>query len=85
MLEIQIHNGVSLDLPEDFRLNMICENPLMLEDRIPAPYSVQFEVPSTIKNLQVFGMPNRIAANGLVKKLPADIIQFGFIVSRGEL
>lgn len=85
MLEIQIHAGPALDLPDDFKLNFVVENPLFLQDRIPAAYTVQFEIPATIKNLQVFGMPNRIAANGLQKRLPADVIHYGYIMSRGEL
>lgn len=85
MIEIQIHNGISLDLPADFTLSIIHENPMFLEDRIPAPYSVQFEVPSSARNLQAFGTPNRIAANGLKKRLPADIIHFGYIVLRGAI
>lgn len=85
MLEIVIHNGISLDLPENFKLNMIHENPMFLEDRIPAPYSVQFEVPSTANNLQAFGMPNRIAANWRKTRIPADLIHFGYIIARGEI
>jgi hypothetical protein len=85
MIEIVIHNGGRLDLPEDFELSIIHENPLFLEDRIPAPYSVQFDVPPTANNLQIFGMPNRIASSGLKKNLPADLIHYGYIMSRGQL
>jgi len=85
MIEIVLHAGGRLDLPENFVLNIIHENPLFLEDRIPAPYTVQFEVPSTANNLQLLGMPNRIASSGLKKRLAADLIHFGFIISRGEL
>lgn len=85
MIEIVIHGGVSLDLPKDFRLDIINENPLFLNDRIPSPYSAQFEIPHTANNLLAFGLPNRIAANGLKKRLPADVLYFGFVVLRGSL
>lgn len=64
MLEIIIA-GVNVDLDKDIQLAFTIENPLMLEDRIPAPYSLNFEIPPTSKNLQAFGFPNRLGSYGI--------------------
>lgn len=85
MIEIVIRGGESLDLPEDFTLNIVDENPLFLQDEIPSTYSVKFEVPETPRNIRLFGNPQRIASNALVKTLPADIRHFGYVIARGEL
>lgn len=59
MLEILIDN-TALDLPSDIAINIVMENPFMAEDRIPAPYSLSFEIPGTAHNLALFGFPNRL-------------------------
>lgn len=61
MLEIIIDNVV-MDLPPDIQISITVENPFMLADRIPTPYSLNFELPDTPKNLKQFGWPNRITA-----------------------
>lgn len=59
MLEIHI-NAHRVDLPTDIRLSITIENPFMLQDRIPAPYSLAFTLPPTAHNLRVFNFPDRI-------------------------
>ncbi len=41
---------------------MSIENPFMLEDRVPTPYSLTFELPPTDNNLAVFNYPNRVGS-----------------------
>lgn len=64
MLEIIIAD-ISVDLHKDIQLAITVENPLMTEDRIPAPYSLNFEIPPTPRNLKAFGFPDRIASYGV--------------------
>lgn len=64
MLEIIIHK-ISVDLSKDIQLAITVENPFMLEDRIPAPYSLNFEIPPTPKNLKLWGNPNRLGGYGV--------------------
>jgi hypothetical protein len=85
MIEILIHNVGKLDLHPNMQLNIISENPLFLQDRLPSAYSIQFEVPPTANNLLILGMPHRVTSNKLHKRLPADLIHFGRLVSRGEI
>jgi len=61
MLEILIL-GVPIHLPADISLDLIIENPFMLQDRIPSPYSLDFALPATPPNLARFNHPNRIAS-----------------------
>ncbi|VTQ01666.1 hypothetical protein [Sphingobacterium daejeonense] len=79
MLEI-IVSGISLDLPKDIQIAITVENPLMLEDRIPAPYSLNFDLPPTPKNKHAFGYPDRLGGygvfNNLSKKEKPCIIRF---------
>lgn len=85
MIEIIVHGGNRIDLPADLTLNIVQENPLFIQDRIPAPYTVQFDIPATTNNLLIFGMPGRVASTSLVKKLPSDIRLDGFIIMRGHI
>lgn len=61
MLEIQ-HAGSLIDLPPDISFDLTIENPFMISDRIPTPYSLTFALPSTPANLALFSYPNRIAS-----------------------
>ncbi|MGJ1419994.1 hypothetical protein ACR79T_10235 [Sphingobacterium spiritivorum] len=59
MLEIIVNNQ-HVDYPGDIQIPITVENPFMLEDRVPAPYSLSFELPPTPTNLRIFGYPNRL-------------------------
>src|SRR5690606_20666735 len=87
MLEI-IHNGKSLNLPPDIQIALTIENPLLKEDRIPTPYSLSFELPSTRHNLELFGWPNRIGSykqSNYVRTIPVDIRFHSITISKGHL
>ncbi len=85
MLEIIIEKTYSLQLPDDFRMPMVDENPLFLNDRIPTPHSITFEVPKTPDNITFFKNPNRVSGHGIFEKYHADIIHFGANIMQGEL
>lgn len=61
MLEIFVSDQ-KIDLPTDIQFALTIENPFMLQDRIPAPYSLTFELPATARNLKIFNFPDRIAS-----------------------
>lgn len=62
MLEIFISNQ-KVDLSTDIQIALTIENPMMLQDRVPAPYSLTFDLPATTRNLKIFNFPNRIASH----------------------
>lgn len=62
MLEIFIANQ-RVDLPADIQIALTIENPMMLQDRVPTPYSLTFDLPPTARNLKIFNFPNRIASH----------------------
>lgn len=70
--------GVYLQLPDDIQINFVIENPLMLTDRIPIPYSLSFELPSTPVNLKALKYPNRITSKNGFGEYECEII-FGLI------
>lgn len=59
MLQI-FANNIELDIPVDVAISITVENPFMLEDRIPMPYSLSFQLPPTPRNLTAFDYPDRI-------------------------
>ncbi len=87
MLEI-IVNFKKVDLKKDIQIPLVIENPFMLEDRIPLPYSFAFELPATPTNLEIFGYPNRI---GSYKNMDAGqsfgcVIHFnGLKIAHGQI
>lgn len=64
-------NNKKLQLPEDVSVNMTWENPLLLQDRIPAPYSMSFTLPGTKENYAAFGNPQRLNAKGNWSDVPS--------------
>lgn len=83
MLEI-ISNNVSLDLPDDIQINFIIENPLMQSDRIPVPFTLDFDLDPSPKNLKEFDFPSRVTS--FRKKEFPVIIRFeGINITSGLL
>lgn len=85
MLEVIVENGFALNLPADVQINFIEENPLFLDDRIPAPYSLTFEVPPTPGNVKALGFAGRITSQSVKRKLAAEIRHTGLVMARGEI
>lgn len=83
MLKIKV-NGIALTLPADIKITFIIENPFMLADRIPTPYTLNFDLPASDLNLRLLNYPNRVTA--FKRQEIASEIEFDNIVfSRGIL
>lgn len=85
MLEIIVNSQYFLNLPSDIEINFIEENPLFLVDRIPAPYSLSFEIPATITNLLAFGFAGRITSSSVKRTVQAEIQHTGLVLAKGEI
>jgi len=85
MIELKVNGSYNIDLPDDIEISIVIENPLFMEDRIPAPYSLDFEVPATPANLAAFGYPTRVTSKIVKRKVPAELKCFGLIYGRGVL
>lgn len=88
MLEIFVSNQ-KIDLPTDIQFALTIENPFMLQDRIPSPYSLTFELPPTNKNLAIFKFPDRIASyqslSGLTVVRPCRVLFQAVTIDTGYL
>lgn len=85
MIELIVENRACLDLPDNIEISIVDENPMFMEDRIPAPYSLDFEVPATMRNLELFGFPTRLASVNLKRKLSAELRFYSMVIGRGEV
>jgi hypothetical protein len=85
MLQIILNKSYSLQLPDGFTMRFIDENPLFLNDRIPVPHTIAFEVDRTPDNLLFFKFPDRVTTNKIFMKYKMDIWHFGSVVMEGEV
>lgn len=85
MIELIAENRACLDLPDNIEISIVDENPMFMEDRIPAPYSLDFEVPTTLRNLEFFGFPTRLASAQVKRKVPAELRFYSTVIGRGEV
>lgn len=84
MLQLLI-NGVSIDLPADISISLSISNPFLSKDSIPLPYSLDFELPPTSKNLEVFSYPNRLAIKDRIESYPCQILFEALVIDSGKL
>lgn len=87
MLEI-IVNHQAIDLPKDISIAMTIENPFVSEGRIPFPYSLDFDLPDSDKNLRIFNYPNRLATynvQSINRSFPCVIRFSGLHIVSGNL
>lgn len=83
MLQIYTDNQLT-DLPDDVSIDLTFENPLFSPDRIPATYSLSYELPLTPRNRSIFGNPDRIALAGdRFREHPTRILFAGLEVASG--
>ena len=82
MLEI-ITDGEKTDLLPDTQIELTFEQPMLADDRIPAPYSFDYELPLTPRNRRLFGYPDRTASDRAFEKIPSEIVFSGIVVARG--
>lgn len=84
MLQIIADNTI-LNLPEDIQITLIIENPFMVNDRIPTPYSLTFDLPPTNTNLKATKWPNRVTSYQTVVELTCEIKFESITFARGIL
>lgn len=77
MLRILVQ-GRAVQLADDMALNLVIENPLMLADKIPTPYTTTFDIPPTPDNLKLFSFPNRVNSLNSFKEYTSEVF-FGAI------
>lgn len=83
MLQIYVDDR-PIDLSDDISIDLVFENPLFSSDRIPATYSLSYDLPLTPRNRQVFGNPDRVAAAGdRFRERPARILFAGIEIASG--
>lgn len=85
MLQIIINKEYTLQLPDNFEMRIVDENPLFINDRIPVPHTIGFEVETTPDNLAFFGYPNRFTTANITNKYTMEVYHFGSLVMEGEL
>ncbi len=85
MLKIIIEDKYLIELPKKIELNIVEENPLFSDDKIPLPYSLSFEIDATRNNLEAFGVPNRVTSLKTKKKVQAKIYSNEIRYSIGEI
>ena len=84
MLELYA-NKKRLQLPEDISVDMTWENPFLLQDRIPAPYSMSFTLPGTKENYAAFGNPQRLNSTGIKKEIASNALFNSVTFLKGKL
>ena len=83
MIQVITSKGEA-DLLADFEMELSFENPMFLQDVIPAPSSLNLEFPKTVRNKEIFSFSPRVSC-ARQEKLPADIYVDGIIVMSGYL
>lgn len=84
MLEI-IVEGQRLELGTDTSVSLAMEQPLTSTDKVPAAYTLSFDLPRSPRNCQLLGHPERITSRNGFEKRPARICLAGLEVAAGEL
>ena len=84
MLEI-IVEGQRLELGTDTSVSLAMEQPLTSTDKVPAAYTLSFDLPRSPQNRQLLGHPERITSRNGFEKQPARICLAGLEVAAGEL
>lgn len=83
MLQIYT-DGQLTDLPDDISIDLVFENPIFNTERIPATYSLSYELPLTPRNRAIFGHPDRVAAAGdRFRDHPTRIMHSGIEIASG--
>jgi hypothetical protein len=77
MFYIQI-NGKRVNLGDDFRIDLVIENPLFLTERIPFPYTTSADLPMTPENKQLLQQAQRVNLTAAGRKWEYDGAILGF-------
>ena len=82
MIHIVIDQKISLDISDDQEINIVFENPFFLNGEIPAPYSLDVELPNTFHNSQSLEKTNK---DNIIEIYYDNYLLFkGSITSRSE-
>ena len=80
-------NSTYVDLPADFKIDLIIENPLFLQDRVTLPYTTSAEFPLTPGNKRLLNEPNRVNKidrtwefDGTVMGYGARVLYYGMLI-----
>lgn len=85
MIEIITRDGVSLDIDPRAEFNIEYENPLFEDNRIPVPFSTAISFPPSPVNRAVFGYPDAMILDPVVKELDAVLFVSGYPILSGTL
>lgn len=66
-----------LELPSDFKVDLILENPLFLQDRIPAPYTTSFDLPMTYNVKKLLNNADRVNIINRSWEFDASVLGYG--------
>lgn len=69
-----------LDLPPDFNVDMVMENPLFIQNRTPFPYTTSFDFPLTVGNKAVFENPTRVNLKTRTWEFGSAVMGMGALV-----
>lgn len=82
-------SGKQLDLPVNYNVELVMENPLFVQRRTPFPYTTSFEFPLTVPNLAIFNNPTRVNLasriweySGAVMGSGASVLFYGALIIR---
>lgn len=84
MLQIFI-KGQQVDLLGDTEVAITIEQPMLSNDHIPVPYSVDIDLPLTAKNRIIFGFVDRPGRSSPFESMPAKIFFDGLQITSGEI
>ena len=85
MIEILTSTGVFLDLDPDTEFELTIENPILSDDRMPAPWSTDISFAPTAKNKRVFGWLDALLLEPTVREIGATIVAHGIHLLSGTL
>jgi hypothetical protein len=80
-----IANGTFLDISPDAEFELTYENPILDDDRIPAPWTTDINFPPTHTNKRAFGYLGAMLAEPKVKELAATLVVQGLHFMNGTL
>lgn len=84
MLRITLNNE-TLVLPADFSMSLTIENPLLVPDKIPTPFTTTFDLPADPVNLRLFEFPNRLNSKNSFKEYDSAIFFGPIRILKGVL
>lgn len=84
MITIETQKGI-LDLFRDTTIELSIDNPFLESEKIPKPYTLDISIPSTVRNLSIFGNPERISSPKMQKTIAAQVLINGIPLMNGSV